>query len=224
MPNSIINIVKSIKDSEAAKLHASVIGSEPIHLDCVYKESESPCFFLVFPPETIPAELDINQSCSVVILSETAPVTLSASIKGINGDRTLEMIAKEAIDPASLREYFRVTYSAPVTASYEPQDHDSSETQWKVEGMMLDLSGTGLLGIFPQEFENNSNVFLEFTLEEGGNPIKCVARVVRTRRLRRERFQVALHFDVIQPEDRDAIITTCLQEQRKQLRERIHNQ
>jgi c-di-GMP-binding flagellar brake protein YcgR len=224
VPNSIINIVKSIKDSEAAKLHASVIGSEPIHLDCVYKESESPCFFLVFPPETIPAELDINQSCSVVILSETAPVTLSASIKGINGDRTLEMIAKEAIDPASLREYFRVTYSAPVTASYEPQDHDSSETQWKVEGMMLDLSGTGLLGIFPQEFENNSNVFLEFTLEEGGNPIKCVARVVRTRRLRRERFQVALHFDVIQPEDRDAIITTCLQEQRKQLRERIHNQ
>ncbi|NNK96246.1 MAG: PilZ domain-containing protein [Desulfobacterales bacterium] len=224
MPNSIINIVKSIKDSESAKLHASVLGSEPIHLDCVYKESESPFFFLVFPPETIPAELDINQTCSVVITSESNPVTLSASIKSINGDRTLEMLAEEAIDPASLREYFRVAYSMPITASFEPQDHDSSEKQWKIEGMTLDLSGTGLLGIFPQEFENNSNIFLEFTLEEGGNPIRCVARVVRTRRLRRERFQIALHFDVIQPEDRDAIITICLQEQRKQLRERIHNQ
>jgi hypothetical protein len=45
--------------------------------------------------------------------------------------------------------------------------------------------------------------------------------VTRTGRLRGGRWHIALHFDDITQKNKDAIITNCLWEQRRQLRENV---
>lgn len=221
--SSVISIIKKIKDSEVAKLRLTGRNGEPVHLDCIYKEAESPNFFLVFPPKTIPDDLEMSQECTVAINSQDDSLVLTADIESRQGDRTLEMTGKEIIDPVSLREYFRVLYRTTVTASFEPTSVDSNTRSWKLEGSSVDLSGTGVLAIFPQELENRHNIFLEFNLPEVNVTVQCVGRVVRTKRIRKSRYQVALHFDHITRKNRDAIITACLQEQRRQLRERMES-
>ena len=223
MSNSIIAIIKKVKDSEFAKLRIEGRDGEPLNLDCIYKEDHSPNFFLVFPPGTLPEGLQFPQECTVSIHSEDDSIVINAVIESQQGDRTLEMTGKELIDPISLREYFRVFFRTSVTASHEPTSSDSTAKPWTVTGDSVDLSGTGILAIFPQELENKHNIFLDFTLPDQEQSIHCVSYVVRTRRIRKSRFQVALHFDHITRKNRDAVITACLQEQRRQLRERMES-
>ncbi len=226
MSNSIINIVRSIKDSELAKLRITGSDGEMIHLDCIYKESEAPFFFLVFAPQAMPRDLEVSQKCSVAITrsgSSEEPVTLSAAIESFKGDRSLEMRALDTIDPVSLREYFRVMVSTPIVASFEPSSEDSRQRPWQFNGMTVDLSGTGVLAVFPNEFENKNNIFLDITLPDSDKRVDCIAHVVRIKKLRKSRYQIALHFDTITRKNRDCIITACLQEQRRQLRLRMES-
>jgi len=219
--SSIVNVVKNLKDSAIAKVRLSFRDRESIHLDCVYKEADAPGFFLVFPPETIPDYIDFKETCSVSINSEESSIVVSAKIQSRKNDRTLEMSAMEMLDPVSLREYFRVLYKTSIIASHEPSSAESRTRSWKIEGSTVDLSGTGVLGIFPKEFENRHNIFLDFDLPGLNKSVQCVAHVVRVRRIRKTRFQIALHFDHITRKNRDAVITACLQEQRRQLRQRM---
>ncbi|MBE0583937.1 MAG: PilZ domain-containing protein, partial [Desulfofustis sp.] len=219
-------IVRSIKDSELAKVRITGSDGEMIHLDCIFKESDPPLFFLVFAPQAMPKDLEVGQKCSVAITrSGTAdePVTLSAAVESFKGDRSLEMRALDTIDPVSLREYFRVMVSSPIVASFEPTSDDSRQRPWQYNGMTVDLSGTGVLAVFPVEFENKHNIFLDITLPDSDKRVDCIAHVVRTRKLRKSRYQIALHFDTISRKHRDCIITACLQEQRRQLRLRMEN-
>ncbi len=223
MSHSINSIVRSIKDSELAKIRVTGADGEMLHLDCIYKESEAPLFFLVFPPQAIPKDLEIKQKCSVAISSGEEPVTLAAVIESFKGDRSIEMRAVDTIDPVSLREYFRVMVSTPITAAFDPTGEDSRQRPWELKGMTVDLSGTGVLAVFPAEFENNHNIFLDVTLPGSDKRVECIAHVVRTKKLRKNRIQVALHFDSISRKNRDIIITACLQEQRRQLRQRMES-
>ena len=125
--------------------------------------------------------------------------------------------------PVSLREYFRVMVSTPIVASFEPASEDSRQRPWQVNGMTVDLSGTGVLAVFPAEFENRNHIFLDITLPDSDKRVDCVAHVVRTKKLRKSRYQIALHFDAITRKNRDCIITACLQEQRRQLRLRMES-
>ena len=220
MSDSIITIIKKIKDSSLAKLITTGTDGEPIYLDCIYKESESPNFFLVFPPDTLPGDIE-RSKCKVSINVGDDPVIITASIEEFPNDRTIELKGKESIDPRSLREYFRVFYRTVVTASHEPTSDDPKAKSWSMQGDSVDLSGTGILVIFPEEPQNRKNIFLDFDLPDVSKSIHCVGHVVRTKRIRKGRFQVALHFDHITRKNRDAIITACLHEQRRQLRERM---
>ncbi|PIE64474.1 MAG: hypothetical protein CSA26_08355 [Desulfobacterales bacterium] len=221
--NRTISIIKKIKDSEFATLRIKDTYSEPIDIDCIFKEYEPPSFFLVFPPDTFPADLDAGKKCTVSIKSEEDPVVFTTVITRQQGDRTLEMKAVDTVDPISLREYFRVFFQTTITASYEPSHLDSKEKAWTMKGDSVDLSGTGVLVIFPKEPLNKHNIFLDFDLPATGKSVHCIARIVRTKRIRKSRYQVALHFEHITRKHRDLIITACLQEQRKQLRERMES-
>ena len=222
MPESVITIIKKIKDSSLAKLISARPDGEPIHLDCIYKESESPHFFLVFPPHTLPDNIE-ELTCKISISSEDEPVIITASIVAQVNDRTIELKGEESIDPTSLREYFRVFYKTVVNASHEPTSENPKAKSWSMQGNTVDLSGTGLLAIFPEEPQNTTNIFLDFSLPDINKSIQCVAHVVRTRRIRKGRYQVALHFDHIARKNRDSIITACLHEQRRQLRARMES-
>jgi len=220
--SSIINTIKKLEDSEYAKVRLVFKNSETACLDCIYKESEPPSFFLVFQPGTIPDDITIKDQCSVLIhkRQDKTPIVVSAKIEARRGERTLELSASEIIDPVRLREYFRVFYRTPITASYRPPGEELTMELWDMQGTIVDLSASGILAIFPDEFEHKENISLQFQLIGLERNIKCVGHAVRIRHIRKSRVQIALCFDKISSGDQDAIVTECMREQRKQLRTR----
>ncbi len=217
----IVDTIRQIKDSQPAIINLITNEGLEVRLKCIFKESSAPHFFLVFPPETLPGTIDTEKVCPVSVKTDSSSITLNAEIVEVIGNRTLELMAKKTVDPTSLREFFRVDYRSTVFATYMPGPNEDKSHYWNMQGETLDLSGSGLLAIFPEAPANKHRIELEIRLDTMQRPIECVAHIIRTRRLRKGRFQVALHFDSISHKDRDAIISNCLQEQRKQLREKI---
>ena len=224
MSSSIVNIIREIEDSEYAKFRYTSASNDVINLDCVYKESDAPSFFLVFPPAVIPDSITLQDNCSVLINREESPIVVSAKIEARRGERTLELVANEVIDPASLREYFRVFYKAPIISSFKPIDSPMNLPLWEMHGTIVDLSASGVLAIFPEEFEHRQNISLEFQLIGVQKTVRCTAHVVRIRSIRKSRIQIALNFDNISQTDQDSIVTECMMEQRKQLRSQVQEQ
>lgn len=220
--SALINLVKSIKDSQSAKIKLQTTTGQLVHLDCIYKESVAPNFYVVFPPGKIPDNLDLKQTCSLSIHGDNdESIAINAKISEVSSDRTIEMTAAKTIDPVSLREYFRVDIRTTITISFEAASSEENSRSWKITGQTLDLSGCGVLAIFPEECRNKHNIFIELDLTNPDKSVRCIGHVVRVRRIRGGKYHIALHFDDITPKNRDAIITNCLWEQRKQLREKI---
>ncbi len=217
---SIVTTIKTLEDSQCAKVRLLCTNGEYTYLDCVYKQAEAPAFFLVFPT-TIPDNLELNELCAVSIEKKSSSMVIGAKVEARRGDTTLELVANEVIDPASLREYFRVFYQTPIIATHTPSGRDSVNGSLKLEGTTVDLSASGVLAIFPQEFKHRDQIFLEFNLISTSRTIQCLSHVVRVHHIRKSRCQTALHFDHIPAEDKEAIIAECMREQRKQLRQRM---
>jgi len=219
--SSLTDLVKSLTDSQAATIQMQTTSGQSVHVNCVYKESDAPNFFVVFPPGVIPDNLDIHHPCQLSLEDENGtPTAITARILQVASDRSIEFTAIKTINPISLREYFRVDIRTAITISFETLDSGSSRN-WSLSGQTLDISGSGVLGLFPEEPRNNHNLFININLTQPKKMIHCVGHVVRTVRLRGGRWQVALHFDNITSRDRDAVITNCLWEQRRQLREKV---
>ncbi len=221
MTASISETIKKLVDSEAAKIDISTLDGQTIRLNCVYKESHSPNFFLVFPPRKLPENIDLTRHCPVSIKAGETALTLTAKIIEIKGDRTLELVAKNTVKPESLREFFRVNSKIPIIASFEPESSDSTLQAWRLEGRTLDISGSGALAIFPEEPQSKNKITLILTLNSDHQKIECIGHIVRSKRIRRGQFQISFHFDYISAKDKDTIISFCLREQRNQLREKV---
>ena len=109
----------------------------------------------------------------------------------------------------------------PVKASYTAEQQDTRAECWRMTGTTLDLSGSGLLALFSEKPASSQRILLELTPPEDPEPIFCLANVIRSYRIRRNRFQVAFHFIEVTPKTRDQIVSCCLREQRRQLRENV---
>lgn len=221
MAASIKDLIKKLVDSQSAKIDITTIHNKTIRLNCIYKESHSPNFFLVFPPKKLPDDINLSHPCPISINDQDTAITLTAKIINIKGDRTLELLAQELVTPESLREYFRVDARVPITASFEPESLDGRIKAWEMNGTTLNISGSGLLAIFPKKPPSNQNITLLTELIDGKKPLLCTGHVIRSRRLRRERYQVSFQFDAIPPKMKDDIISFCLKRQRDQLRDKI---
>ena len=219
--DSLTRLIKSLQDGQPASVQLSTTAGHGVAFSCLYKEANAPHFFVVTPPKTIPEDVDRSAPCIVSLQDDQgATFAITARIVDITSERSLELMATKAIDPISLREYFRVDLRTAITVSYETLD-PKSPRNWSIKGQTLDISGSGVLGLFGQEPKNANELFIDIHLTHPEKLIHCVGHVVRTNRLRGGRWQVALHFDNISQRDRDAIITNCLWEQRRQLRERV---
>ncbi len=217
---SIVTTIKFLEDSQCAKVRLLCVNGEYSYLDCIYMGAEAPAFLLVFPT-AIPDNLEFTETCFVSIENTSSSLVVGAKIVARRGDTTLELVATEIIDPASLREYFRVFYQTPIIATQKVLGRNVANDPVKLEGTTVDLSASGVLAIFPQKFDYRDRVFLEFNLIGTSRSIQCLSHVVRVHHIRKSRCQVALHFDHIPAEDREAIIAECMREQRKQLRQRM---
>ena len=221
MAVSISKTIKQLADSETAKIDLSTTTGEIVRLNCIYKVSDSPSFFLIFPPKTLPDNIDIDQHCPISINAGKSSLTLIAKITSIKGDRTLELVGKNSVKPESLREYFRVDTKVNIEARFEPESPDSQIQPWSLKGKTLDLSGSGLLAILPEEPQTRHGIIVTIDLYNNQKYIECLCHVIRIKRLRREKYQVSFHFDSISPKHKDSIISFCLKEQRNRLREKI---
>jgi c-di-GMP-binding flagellar brake protein YcgR len=187
----------------------------------VYKESNSPNFFLVFPPKQLPVNIDTGKGCLVAVKGNEQSITFKAGIEQINGDRILELSAQKTIDPVTLRTFYRADLRTPISASYEPGTEERAKP-WSFSGETLDLSGGGVLALFPSEFPNKQRIYVNIPLPNTENKeISCLAHVVLMQRLRKERWKIALQFDNLTQKDKDLIVSCCLNEQRRQLQEKV---
>ena len=217
----ITEIINQIQDSSIATVDIPLSEGEDQRLNCVLKKSDPPSFRLVFPPNTLQMDnLKYGAECRLIVKVTDGAVNLKVRLNEADGDRTLLFTALESITPESLREYFRVMISAPIRARYRPGPREVNEP-WELSGHTIDLSGGGVLALFPDKPANRNRIELEMDLPGQTAPILCTARVVRTYRMRKRRYQVAFCYEKIDRKARDIIISCCLKEQRRQLRDKV---
>ncbi len=221
MAASITKTIKNIVDNESAEIDLHTTDGHVLRLNCIYKESNAPNFFLVFPSKALPADIDMEQYCAISIKNGRIPLTLTAKIFEITDDHTIEFSAKKSINLESLREYFRVDTKVAIRACFDPALPQGKIQPWILEGQTLDISASGLLAILPGEPQTKHRIEIAISLDGGHENIKCFGHVIRCTRLRKGRYQVAFHFDSITSKHRDSIISFCLKEQRNSLREKI---
>ncbi len=226
MSTTIDKLFSLLKTGKNARLTLPTTGSDKqTHIVCVYQQETHPEFSLIIPPSALPLD-DIDRTRNTTVLFDIGGknITVGAELKEIINERAFRFIAREIISHEQLRNYFRVDVSAPLIANLallEGHDNDS----WSISGETLDVSGSGILAIFPQALELKKNVLVKLILPTGSpEPIKVIAEVVRTRAITDDQHHTALHFTQIEPEDRDKIMACCFEIQRKHLRLKVQIQ
>lgn len=185
-------------------------------------KKDAPIIELVFPPNSWDeAQLAMGEDCNLAVEHDGQTINIIARLDEVSGNRRLQFTAREPISPESLRDYFRVLTNVPIEASYIAGPREVKAKTWKMIGTTVDLSGSGVLAVFAEKPATTQNIQLIMTMPEEESDIVCLAEVVRTYRLRKNRYQVAFHFTVISSKTRDQVISFCLQEQRRQLRENV---
>jgi c-di-GMP-binding flagellar brake protein YcgR len=219
----IKEIVNTIQDSANVLVDIPMKTNTHKRLNSIYIKTEPPGFKLIFPPNSLPQtdEIDHQGTCKLSINKQDSEVILAANIDQIEGDRTLHLIAREPLKAEVLREYFRVTIRSPIHAHYENERKEVAPHTSDLNGETVDLSGGGVLALLPQNPLNKNNILLEIILPDNSGPVEILAHVVRVQRLKKTKYQVAFQFDKVDAKTQDRIIACCMQQQRKQLRDKI---
>jgi len=218
----ITEIINQLNDNAMATVDIPLKEGEDQRLNCILKKADAPSFDLVFAPHALDGTTVENAgNCRLIVKHADSSINLNIRIDTVKNERTLECTALESISPESMREYFRVMISTPIRASYRPGPRETKSRAWEISGTTIDLSGGGVLALFPEKPANTNRIQLEIDLPGQQAPVLCLAKVVRTYRLRKNRFQVAFNITEIEGKARDIIISCCLQEQRRQLRNKV---
>jgi hypothetical protein len=214
-------LVNSIPDGQPATITLTDLSGEKRHLQGVYKESQAPSFFFLAPPEQLPATLDISKQCSFSSRDRSdADISFLADILEKINNRTLELVARKPVRVEDLRQFFRVSLRTRIIIRYYPENPDNNQQEWQMQGETIDISQSGVLAVFPAECANSKGLDFEIALVNPGKKVFCTGHVVRSKRLKKDRWLVSFHFDEISASDRDAIAKNCFAEQRRQLREK----
>ena len=193
-----------------------------MQVDCQFKVSTPPSFFLLFPPGVIPGNIQKDWRC-VLVTKDTngEPTTFSAKIIELLNNRVIELAAQRCIRPEDLREYFRVNIRAQMEVFYDPQKSDVDEQPVELAGETVDISQSGILSILPEECKITKPVSIELNLPNPAETIICSGHVIRTKRIRKNRWLTSFHFNNLSSRARDIIAKNCFSEQRRQLRENV---
>ncbi len=223
--SSLDSVFAKIEDGKAVRVALPIRDEiEKQRISCVYRAEEPPRFSLLFTPGSLPVDrIDQHRKCMVLIDIAGRNVSVAADIEEIPDRETLRLVAREVISHKQLREYFRVDVSTPIVAApVLPLDGGDDEEAWRLTGETIDVSGSGLLAAFPEPLAKGRQVRVELVLPAGdGQVVQMVGHVVRTRKIRANRYHVGLHFDLIDSETRDKIMACCFDIQRRHLRLKV---
>ncbi|MFP7756367.1 flagellar brake protein [Thermodesulfobacteriota bacterium B35] len=223
--SSLDSVFAKIEDGKAVRVALPIKDEvEKRRISCVYRAEEPPRFSLLFTPGSLPAErIDRHRKCMVLIDIAGQSVSLAADIESIPDKETLTLVARDVISHQQMREYFRVDVSTPIVAApLLPLGSGDEEEAWRLTGETIDVSGSGLLAVFPEPLEKDRQVRVDLVLPSGdGEVVQMVGHVVRTRKIRSDRYHVGLHFDLIDSDTRDKIMACCFDIQRRHLRLKV---
>ncbi len=221
----IDEILEKMNDKAATVVDLPGNKEEVFRCKALLIKQESPQLELLFPPNSwIAEDLRLGANCNLSIDQNGKQISLIAKLDSVVDARRLQFTAREPITPESMRDYFRVTISTAIQASYVAEPRETKVQSWKMVGTTIDLSGSGVLAMFATKPPSNHRILLEITPPEDNEQIFCLADVVRTYRIRNNRYQVAFHFIEVTAKVRDQIISCCLKEQRRQLRENVRTE
>lgn len=215
----------NIKEGTPARIAVPLLGVvEKERFNCFFGTAAPPRFTLSFPHGTIALDrIDDSRPCMVMIDLGDMTLSVSADISAVKDPLNLELIARSSVSHAQSRSYFRVDATARVAASSMiPAEMAREGENWRLLGDTIDLSGSGLLCSFTEPLEKDTLVRIELTLPTREMAvIKAFGHVVRCRKVEEHLYYVALHFDMIEPEDQDRIMACCFELQRRHLRMRV---
>jgi c-di-GMP-binding flagellar brake protein YcgR len=218
----IEDILNKLNDNAHVVVDIPSYKEEAIRCKALLIKKAPPLLELLFLPNSWEGgDLKIGANCNIVVEHKGISLNLIARLDSIVGDRRLHFTAREPIAPEDLRDYFRVSTNLPIEASYVAGLKEVNTQTWKMMGTTIDLSGSGVLALFAGKPPSNNRIQLVIAVPNEEPPIVCLANVVRSYRLRQNRYQVAFHFENISGKTRDQIISFCLQEERRQLRENV---
>ncbi len=223
--SSLDSLFAKIEDGKAVRVALPIKDEvEKRRISCVYRAEEPPRFSLLFTPGSLPVDrIDPHRKCMVLIDIAGRNVSLAADIEKIPDKDTLQLVGRDVISHQQMREYFRVDVSTPIVAApLLPPDQADEDASWRLNGETIDVSGSGLLAVFPEPLEKDRQVRVELVLPSGdGQVVQMVGHVVRTRKIRANRYHVGLHFDLIDSDTRDKIMACCFDIQRRHLRLKV---
>lgn len=219
------NVLQSITNGKPVRSFIPLVNrQERIRAHCICQDIAPPKFSLIFKPGILPLdEIDTVQPCIISIDMGGPTISLEAMIQEIVNPQTLRMILKKSISHEQMREFFRIdAVTKVISSSFHTKFANEHNEPWSIQGETVDLSGSGILAIFPTQPPDEKQIQLEISIPSPEPvTIKVIAHQIRMQQLDDGQCEVAYHFDDISIEDRDKIIGCCLVLQRKILRLKV---
>ncbi len=220
-----IDTLNTIPNGKPVRIFIPLLDRlDRVRAQCVYQQTSPPKFTLIFKAGLLPLDdIDVRQPCIITIDMGGPTLSLEAMIQEIVNPQTLQMILQKSISHDQMREFFRIdAVTQVISSSFRTQFVNQNSEPWSIQGETVDLSGSGILAIFPHPPPTEKQVQLEiFVPSAEPETVKVIAHQVRVQRQNDGRYEVAYHFDDISTEDRDKIIGCCLVLQRKLLRLKV---
>jgi len=218
----IEEILDKLNDNAPVVVDIPSTTEEALRCKALLIKKTPPLLELLFPPDSwTETDLKIGANCNLAVEHKGLTVNLIAKLDRVVGDRRLQFTAREPVSPEALRDFFRVAINATIEASYIAGPQEVKIQTWKMVGTTIDMSGSGVLALFAEKPPSTNRIQLIISMPSNETPLVCLANVVRSYRLRKNRYQVAFHFDNVTAKTRDQLISFCLQEERRQLRENV---
>ncbi len=219
------NILQTIPNGKPVRIFLPLLGRvERARAHCICQDILPPKFSLLFKAGILPIEdIDRRQACIISIDMGGPSLSLEAMIQEIVNPQTLQMILQKSISHEQMREFFRIdAVTKVISSSFQTQYTNQNSEPWAIQGETVDISGSGILAIFPNPPPTDKQMQLEIFIPSAEpETVKVVAHQVRMLQQNDGRYEVAFHFDDISIEDRDKIIGCCLILQRKLLRLKV---
>lgn len=218
--------LNDIPNGKPVRIFLPITGEEEmVKAHCVYQKAAAPKFDLLFKPGELPADdLDSKKPCIVTIDLGGPTLSLEAMIRNVAHIQKLEMVARKSIKHPQMRDFFRVdTVTKLITKSFPRPTSKNVSTSWSFEGRTVDISGSGVKALFTEQPPAEYPVQLEISIPASTpSAVRALAHQVRSRQLADGRFEVAYQYDEISSRDRDRIIGSCFEIQRRMLRLKVH--
>lgn len=222
------NILQSITEGKPVRVFLPLHDRpERLRAHCICQGIHPPKFTLVFKAGVLPLDdIDTTQPCIVNIDMGGPTLSLEAMIQELVNPQVLQMILQKSMNHEQMREFFRIdAVTRVISSSFRTQFTNQDNEPWSIQGETVDISGSGILAIFPSPPPTERQVQLQIFIPSASpETVTVIAHQVRVQLQNDGRYEVAYHFDDIDTEDRDKIIGCCLVLQRKFLRLKVQIQ